>query len=282
MKRFCKRILAPYSLPAVVTCLTIFILYVSTSPAAQHLVIAGTGDSQSILRILADQFMQKNPQYQVEIPDSIGSGGGIKGLLGNRFEVARTARPLKEKEQNGSLIEYPFALSPVVMATHQSVANVDNLSSAQVLGIYAGTLTQWSQVGGLAEPIFPVDREAGDSSRTILEEHMPGFKATESVAKIFYSTPETVEAISDHQNTIGFMPMVVALTHGLKILSIDGVAPNADSIGKKQYPYFNTFYLISRNEISEAAKAFIDFIYQDEAIRTIRENGLIPIKNENL
>lgn len=147
--------------------------------------------------------------------------------------------------------------------------------------LYRGAVTSWSQVGGLAEPIFPVDREAGDSSRTVLEQHMAGFKEAQSVAKIFYSTPETVEAISNHQNTLGFLPLVVALTHDLKVLSIDGVAPNADSIEKKQYPYCNIFYLISRSEVSEVAEAFIDFIYREEAIRTIRDYGLIPIKNEH-
>jgi phosphate transport system substrate-binding protein len=225
--------------------------------------------------------MARYPEYRIEIPDSIGSGGGIRGLLQNRFELVRTARPPKEKEQDGSLVEHPFALSPVVFCTGPSTGGVENLSSAQVIGIYTGAITNWEQVGGLPAPIYPVDREAGDSSRSILERHMDGFKAARSVAKIFYTTPETADAIADHNYTLGFLPAGLARARGLKILSIDGVPPDRDSIDHGRYPYYGVFYLVSRGRLSKAAEAFIDYLYGADAVATIQKRGLIPIGKKN-
>ncbi|BBO82310.1 phosphate-binding protein [Desulfosarcina ovata subsp. sediminis] len=261
---------------AVVCLLTLF-LFAGAVNAGQPLVIAGTGDSQALLYMLAGQLMKRHPEYQIEIPDSIGSGGGIKGLLQKRFELVRTARPLKAKEQDGTLVENPFALSPIAFCTHPSVTGVDNLTSTQVIGIYTGVIANWKQVGGQPAPIYPVDREAGDSSRTILERNMENFKAARSVAKIFYSTPEAAEAIAGHKYTIGFLPLGLARSLYLNILSIDGVSPGRDSLRNGQYPYFSIFYLVSHVGCSKTAKAFVDYVYSPEAVEIIKEHGLVPM-----
>jgi len=245
--------------------------------ATDSLEIAGTGDSQSLLRMLAPYFMQSRPDLTVEIPDSIGSGGGIKGLLANRYELVRTARPLKAKEQDGTLVEYPFALSPVVFAVHPTATGIDNLTTTQIIGIYTGAIKSWDQLGGPASPIYPVDREPGDSSRVILEDHMPGFKEMKSVAKIFYTTPETIAAISQHQYTIGFLPHGPALDAQLQVVTIDGSAPAAVDIKNGSYPYVCTYFLVARKPVSKQATQFIDFIYSPEARAFMTKRGLIPL-----
>jgi len=245
--------------------------------ASDRLEIAGTGDSQSLLRMLAQQFMQSRPGLTIEIPDSIGSGGGIKGLLANQYELVRTARPLKAKEQDGTLVEYPFAISPVVFAVHPSVTGIDNLTTTQIIGIYSGAITSWDQLGGPTSPIYPVDREPGDSSRVILESHMPGFREMKSVAKIFYTTPETAAAVSQHKYTIGFLPHGLALDAQLQVASIDGFAPEVEDIKNGSYPYVCTYFLVARKSASSLATEFINFIYSPDARALMTKRGLIPL-----
>ena len=256
-----------------------FVIYASSSSvlAEQSLVIAGTGDSQSLLREIAIEFMQQYPDKHIDVPDSIGSGGGIKGLLKGQYVLARTARGLKANEQNGTLVEYAFAISPVVITTNTSDSNVTNLSSAQVVDIYTGKIPRWEKVGGAAAPIYPVDREAGDSSRDVLERHLNGFKEAKSIAKIFYNTQETYEAIANHQHTIGYLPLDLAKVVGLNVLSIDGIKPDKLNIEIGKYPYVSKFYLVSHKDMTPEAKMFIDFIYSEHALNIIKAKGLIPI-----
>lgn len=252
-------------------------LFLTECPADEELVVAGTGDSQSILRILAQHFMQTGSHCVVKIPDSIGSGGGIKDVLSNRHELARTARPLKPEEQDGTLVEYPFAISPVVFVIHPSVTGITNLTNRQIIDIYTGRTHSWGQLGGPAVPIYPVDREPCDSSRTILENHMQGFREAKSVAKIFYTTPEAVAAIREHRYTIGFLPLGLALESNLHVVAIDGFAPISRDIKTGTYPYIATYALVARKPVSRRATEFIDFIYSPDAAAIMTKHGLIPL-----
>lgn len=251
--------------------------FLQTCRATEELVVEGTGDSQSILRILAQHFMRSRPHFNVKVPDSIGSGGGIKNLLENRCELARTARPLKDKEQNGTLVEYPFAHSPIVFAIHSSVNGISNLTTGEIIDIYTRKTKFWDRLGGADAPIYPIDREPGDSSRSILENRMQGFAAAKSLAKIFYTTPDTLLAASQHKYTISFMPLGLALDANLKVVSIDGFAPNNPNIRSGSYPYVCTYTLVARKPVPKRATEFIDFIYSPEARAIMSQHGLIPM-----
>jgi len=83
--------------------LLVLLLLGSSASAKERLVIAGTGDSQAILQQLAVLFKVDNPGTVVEVPHSVGSGGGVKAIKQHTVDLARTARPLKEKEKSEDL-----------------------------------------------------------------------------------------------------------------------------------------------------------------------------------
>ena len=86
---------ATFSRPYPVLVLTLavlaglFGLRPSASMAAGEavLTIPGTGDSQDVLRLLAERFQRDNPDVTVEIPDSVGSTGGIRLVQIGRAHV---------------------------------------------------------------------------------------------------------------------------------------------------------------------------------------------------
>jgi len=261
----------------------LFLLMLSSYAATADAVvlsIAGTGDSQSLLKRLAAEFHQTVPGRDiiVSIPDSVGSSGGIKALAAGKVSLARTARPLKDGGKKQGLRQFRFALSPVVIAVHPSVKGINNISSRQVSEIYSGQIRNWKQLGGEKHPIYAIDREAGDSSRSILEKHLDGFPKGKTSAKIFYTTPEAEAAIAEHKFTIGFLPLSVAKSHGLKVLSVDGIKPTEGNVIKDDYKYVTPFYIVSRAKPSAAEKTFIDFLYTEQAKKVIRASGSVPTK----
>lgn len=265
------------------TLLSLFLLMISSYAAATDAVvlsIAGTGDSQSLLKTLAAEFKQTAPGRDiiVRIPDSVGSSGGIKALAAGKMPLARTARPLKDGEKKHSLRQFRFALSPVVIAVHPSVKGINNITSRQVSEIYSGQIRNWKQLGGAKRPIYAIDREAGDSSRSILEKHLAGFPKGKTLAKIFYTTQEAETAIAEHKFTIGFLPLSAAKSHGLKVLSVDGIKPTEGNVIKGSYKYVTPFYIVSRAKPSVVEKTFIDFLYTARAKKVIRTSGSVPTK----
>lgn len=248
-----------------------------TVQASETITIEGTGDSQALLRQLAKEFSSAVPDIQVIVPDSIGTGGGIRAVAENKATLGRTARPLKADEKAQGLAEYLFAQSPVVMAAHPSLAQVRSLTSTDLINLYSGTHKTWDVFGGPPQKIYLIDREPGDSSRGTLEKNIQGFDSIKSIGKMFYNTPSAVEAIARHSFSAGYIPLAWARNQSLHIIALNGVLPSDDAIKRGAYPLVTPFYVISHEPVSDTAKLFIDFLYSDAARRVMRESGVVPV-----
>jgi phosphate transport system substrate-binding protein len=246
-----------------------------------ELVIEGTGDSQALLREIAELFEERYPEVTIQVPDSIGSSGGIKAVGAGKTELGRVARPLKEKERPYGLTYAEFAISPVVLVVHPSVEGVDNLTAEQIVGIYSGAITDWQQLGGAAHKLYPIGRETGDSSRIIMEAHISGFqKIRESAAKVYYTTPETIQALVEHEYTIGYVPGAMIHSRNVRIVNIDGVAPSIENIRQNRYKMVTPLGIVYKEPLNPLAKAFVDFLSTPGAHEIIEEYGCLPVKEK--
>lgn len=249
--------------------------------AAETLLVAGTGDSQALLRKLAVLYKETYPGSEIIVPDSVGSGGGIKAVIEGTAGLGRTARALKPKEKDHGLTAIPFALSPIVFVTHPSGVNVKNVTPEDVVKIYSGKVTNWRQLGGDEHKIYPVDREPGDSSRTILAAQLHSslgtFNDIQSVGKVFFTTPETVQAIAQNRYTFGFVPLSFAQEAKLHIFSLSSVFPDEDSIQDGSYPLVTTFYLVKPAHPKRLATDFLNFLQEPAAQELMHTSGVIPV-----
>ncbi len=248
--------------------------------ARGHFAIAGTGDSQELLRQVAHAFMDRYPGITVEIPDSTGSGGGIKAVLAGTCRMARVARPLKQDEKQQGLSYLLFARAPVVFAIHPSVQGVDNLTYEQIIGIYTGRIRTWGRLGGSPDrKIYVANREAGDSSRRVLEIFLPGFRNISSLAgETIYTTPETVAILRSTPFTIGYVPLSATAGTALRIPTLNGFAPTRESIESGTYPLAIPLALVWKQTLAKKEQLFIDFLLGPEGRRIIEEHGAFPAR----
>lgn len=245
--------------------------------AQEKIVIAGTGDSQQILRLLARAFESANPGKKIEVPDSIGSSGGIKSLLEGKCDLARSARPLKPKENSHNLTYKKFAFSPVVFAVSANVKLIDNLTVEQVIGIFSGKINSWDMLGGEKARIYVAMREEGDSSLEIIKDNIPQWKNIETfTGETLYSTPEVVNIIAGHKNTIGFIPIAMADKEKMNVLKLNGILPSVENVRNKSYKLIIPFSIIWKGELNGLAKAFVDFLSSPAAQKIMLENGVVP------
>ncbi len=244
----------------------------------QKIIVGGTGDSEALLGKVASALEEKLGGGEIEVPESIGSSGGIKALKAGKIDLARVARSLKETEKAPDINFRIFAQSPIVLVVHPSVKGIDNLSTMQIIGIYSGEITDWAQLGAERGKIYAITRERGDSSLTILNKHIVGFKdITDPVAKVVYKTPDTVTTLTEHRNTIGFLPMSAAKETALRILKVDGVYPSMENVLSGKYKLLVPFGIVSRGEPEGLSRRFIDFLYSEEGKRIIAEMGTVPV-----
>jgi len=247
--------------------------------ADEAIVICGTGDSQELLRTLARSFEKLNPGTKVKIPESIGSGGGVKATAMGKCDMGRVARQLTANEKKYGLNYRVFAKSPIVFVVHPSVTGVEDLTTDQIIGIYTGRYKLWTQAGGPeGHKIYPVSREEGDSSSLVLNEKLEGFRDIKNfAAQIAYSSPEAVELISDHAFTIGYGSLSMFKNTELKIICVNRNRPSEDGIRGGTYELVLDYGLVYRNEFTGLASRFMDYLYTAEAGKIMDENGAIQV-----
>ncbi len=250
-----------------------FLFFVNNLFAQEKIIVGGTGACQDLVRALAKAFMAEN-KGTVDVPDSIGSGGGIKAALNDSINIGRVARVLTDAEKQ-SLTYKEFALSPVVFGTVSDVG-VANLSSADISKIYSGEITNWKQVGGKDLKIYVIGREKEDSSLTEIVKSLNGFENVKFAENVIIALKdqEMIAKIKGKEGTIGFGTLSNFKASNLKLFSIDNVAPTLGNVQSNKYKIYSTFAFVYKN-LTGLSKEFVDFVYSSKGKKIISENSCV-------
>jgi phosphate transport system substrate-binding protein len=244
------------------------------SPAgAKELSVVGTGDGIELLRALGAAYSADNPQTTILVPPSIGSGGGLAAVGGDKEVLARIARPLTESERALGIIATPMFRLPSAFFVHRG-ANVSDLTAQQLAGIYAGKIVNWAEVGGANLRIKVVRREEADSTLTVLRQSMPGWKdlAITEKSKTAITTQDCVNTVKDVEGAIGFGPYPKALAMELVVLKIDGRYPT-----DRDYPSAVTVSLVHKEAtVTPDAAQFIAYVKTARAKALLTSMGGVP------
>lgn len=199
---------------------------------------------------------------------------GYKAIVDGETDILFCAAPSEEQkqyaaEQGVELVYVPVGLEGFVFFVNQQNP-VENLTVQQVRDIYAGNITNWTEVGGKNRVINPVTRLTGSGSQSAMEKFMGD-------TPIGRKSPLAVTG-----GSIGFSfryylnDMVAA--DGVKMLRLNGVYPSPENIQNGTYPVIAQFYAIYRadNE-NENIQALIDWLLSDEGQRLIEQCGYVRI-----
>lgn len=246
------------------------------------LIIPGTGACQELLRDLAIAFNATEQEFKVVIPDTIGSGGGIKLVQNNEAVLARVARPLRDAETKSGLRYFPFARDAVVFAVGAKV-ETRKLSVDQLSSLFAGQKTFWTLENGHKQPIRVLKRQEGDSLIQLLRQQLPQFSKLQlsTDAKVAYRDSEMVELLDKYIYSIGFISR--ASTHNqdrrFHILSIADFPLTNASLQSRSYPLVLDYaFVLKDNHSSEKIDLFMTFVRSSQGRSIIESSGMIALE----
>jgi phosphate transport system substrate-binding protein len=259
----------------IVCLLALTLVLTPASAGAADLQIVGTGDGIDLLRALGNDFMQRTKSVQVEIPPSIGSGGGIAAIGADKAVLGRVARKLTGAEIASGIVYKPIARLPSAFFVHPGVG-VTALTSDQLRNIYSGRVTDWSELGGANLRIRVVRREDSDSTLTVLRQMMPGWKDLEITekSKTATTTQDAIDTVRDVAGAIGFGPYSATLEPEVSVLRINSHHPLDPA-----YPSNVELALIYKNAtVTPAAREFVDYAHSAKARAVISQLGSVPVQ----
>jgi phosphate transport system substrate-binding protein len=199
-----------------------------------------------------------------------GSGYGIGALMGGYCDIAGSSKPVsKEQEEIAQLRNVQFKeyiLGSYTVSILVNAGNpVSNLSSNQVQGLFTGKIQNWKEVGGPDAPVHLYLRDPVSGTYLGFKELAMGYQDYGNQhVQLLTNYLGIADALAKDPNGIGYAGLDQLQHAGTKMVSIDGVAPSAETVNGKKYPYARTlrFYTDSAKE-SAATKDFINYVLGD-------------------
>lgn len=247
------------------------------SGASGSILMVGSTSMETYVSALVEGYMETHPDVTVAA-EFTGSGAGIQAVLGGTADIGISSRNLSSAEKESGAAENVVALDGIVVCV-DSANPVTNLTKQQLIDIYTGAVTNWSQVGGEDFPIVVVGREAGSGTRNAFEE-MLGIKNECAYASELDSTGAVMAKVISIPGAIGYVSQD-AVDDSVTELWLDGVAPTVENIKAGTYLLSRPFVMVTMGEISEQSEpiqSWFEYVLGEEGQEIAASVGLIPVE----
>lgn len=238
--------------------------------------MAGSTSMEKLANAVAESFMEKYPNVTVSA-EFTGSGAGIESVTAGNVDIGNSSRNLKEEEIAAGAVENIVAIDGIAVVVDPA-NTVADLSKDQLISIYTGETTNWSELGGADEPIVVVGREAGSGTRGAFEEILAIEDAC-VYANELDSTGAVMAKVASTPGAIGYVSLDV-VDDTVIAVTLEGVEATAENIKAGTYFLNRPFVMATMGEISEqseAVQALFDYLASEEGKEIISSVGLINV-----
>ena len=252
------------------------------APAEEELTgelsLAGSTTIQPLAEQAAAAFTEMHPGVKIDVSGG-GSSTGVKSAGEGTADIGMASREIKESELDEfpNLAIHTIAKDGIAIVVHPDVG-VDGLTIEQVRSIFAGEITNWSEVGGSDTPIVVISREEGSGTRGAFEEMVMGEESPiVETALLFPSNGAVRTAVSTTPDSIAYLSFGY-LDDSVKALAIDGVDATVANALNGSYPVVRPLNMLTDGEPEGVEKAFLDFIFSSDGQAIVEEEGYLPVK----
>ena len=169
---------------------------------------------------------------------------------------------------------------------------VDNLTTDQIRDIFSGKITNWKEVGGNDAPIIAIQRNEGAGSQALIKKLVmkdtPMAEApADYIAGSMGDLMTVVKSYDGSANAIGYSVYYYAhdmeMAQGLKLLKVDGVEPNRDTIRTQTYPHLNAYYCVIAHDTpaDSPIRILYDWLVSADGQKLIAQEGYVAAVDMN-
>jgi phosphate transport system substrate-binding protein len=256
---------------------------VCTAAAQDKIIIRGSNTIGEELapRLIAEYKKDhKDAAFDLEFK---GSGYGIGALMGGYCDIAGSSKPIvKEQEEIAQIRGVQFkeyVIGAYTVSILVNAANpVSNLTSNQVQALFTGKIQNWKEVGGPDAPVHLCARDPVSGTYLGFKELAMGYQDYASQHVQFFTNYLGIAgAVAKDPDSIGYSGLDAVPLAGIKVVSVDNVAPSVATVNGKKYPYARTLYFFT-DAVKEPARAkdFIDFVLSPGGQQILTQMGYAP------
>lgn len=251
-----------------------------TQDLSGEITAAGSSALKPLVDEAVNEFVELYPDVAITV-DAGGSGEGLKQVSEGTIDIGNSDVPAEDKldaEKAKELVDHQVCVVTMAPIVNPDVADagVTNLTKQQLIDIFTGKTTNWSEVGGPDEDIVLVTRPTSSGTRSTFQKY--ALNGNEEASNASMETDDSgvlLQNVKDTKGAIGY----VALSYltgddtGVATVSIDGVEPTLENTYSGDYPVWTYEHMYTKGEPNDVTKAFIDYITGDDFGKTMESLG---------
>jgi ABC-type phosphate transport system substrate-binding protein len=261
--------------------------------------VTGTG-SYNGLTALGDSVAAGGPT-----PAAVGAASAGSSSSASSSALSPGDGPVQIAMSDGAapagyhgLVGHPVAVIIFAVVVNKSTG-VFNLTTAQLQGIFRGSITNWRQVGGADLPISIVARTSGSGTRHTFDAKVLG-GASEPPASSFNCVtknelpsspvirceePDTgtlLERVNSIPGAIGYAQISDAASFPqVELVKLNAADPDIGDVKAGKYPYWTVEYLYTEGKprAGSLTAAFLSYFSTDNAENLLLSGAYTPCEN---
>ena len=245
--------------------------WLAETTAHAQITACGSDSTLHVVKALAAAF-EKDTGKKVDLQGG-GSGAGAKAAIAGEVQLAFLSRALDAKETDAGLIGYTYALDGVAVIVNQA-NSLDDISLADLKALYSGAADAYKD----GRPAVLFNRNTDSGTREVFQDIVLGKDTKFTDKAAIKHDAIMVSSVAKIPTAMGYTSLAEAEGGTVKVLSVNGVKPSADTLRNKSYPITRTPTLATKGEATGDVKAFIDFVLSDKGQAIVKDEKLTPIK----
>lgn len=229
--------------------------------------IAGSTSMVQINQAIKNSFEQQFPGTMVNTQAG-GTDQGIQSVVAGTADISGVSRPLTSQETAQGLVAVPVAKDAIaIVIGDKNPLGSKGLTQAQVAGIFQGTITDWSQVGGKPGVIRVINRPAFSGTHQAFQEKVLKGGNFGTSGNIETMPQDVTTPILQKLQRDGISYATYAQVKNqqtVRTVAVDGLTAEAPS-----YPYQRELYYVYKQPPSPQVQAFLGYMSSPQGQQAI-------------
>jgi len=248
----------------------------STAPVSGEVTAAGSSALLPLAQAAAEKFMEANPDCVVTVNGG-GSGEGLKQVADGSVDIGNSDVFAEEKldaDSAAKLVDHEVCTITMAPVVNKDLG-VTNLTTDQLISIFTGKTTNWSEVGGPDEDILLVTRPSSSGTRALFKTWALNGEEEASNASLETDDSGTLlQTVEQNKGAIGYVALSYLVNDdNVQAVSIDGVEPTLENTYSGDYKVWGYEHMYTNGDGSEAAQAFINYMMGDDFASDLESMG---------
>jgi phosphate transport system substrate-binding protein len=240
------------------------------------LTLTGSSTVAPLAAEIAKRFEDEHPEVRIDVQTG-GSSRGIADALSGVADLGMASRALKADEEEQGLIGHRLAVDGVSIIANSENA-IEGLTRQQVVQLFTGEITNWSDLGGSDAEVVIVNKAEGRATLEVFLHHFELKNEQIQADVVVGDNQHGIKTVAGNPLAIGYVSIGAAQSEAdlgtpIRLVPVDGVEPTAANVASGEFEVTRPLLIVSKGEPTGLAAAFLEYATSPAVQDLIKAQG---------